>query len=280
MQNDYDRIASAIEFIQGNAARQPSLSDVASHVGLSESQLQRVFTRWAGISPKRFLQYLTADRAERLLRDGRPVLDAAYEAGLSAPSRLHDLMINATATTPGEHRLLGLRLTIRYGIHDSPFGDAFFAITDRGICQLGFTNERSAAEELAALRQRWPRADIVAAPDETEPYAAAVAASLRSDPSAQAIAVHLKGTNFQLQVWQALLRIPPGTVTTYDAIARDIGAPTAHRAVGAAIGRNPLALLIPCHRVIRKSGVVGEYHWGATRKHALLAWEDAQRRSA
>jgi AraC family transcriptional regulator of adaptative response/methylated-DNA-[protein]-cysteine methyltransferase len=277
MQNDYDRIARAIEFIRTNVPVQPSLADVAAHVALSESQLQRVFTRWAGISPKRFLQYLTADHAERLLREGRPVLDAAYAAGLSAPSRLHDLMINATATTPGEHRQLGDGLLIRYGVHDTMFGQAFIAVTDRGICQLGFcANTDDASTELASLRQRWPRAEILEATDATAPFADAI----RRHDAATPLALHLKGTNFQLQVWQALLRVPLGSVTTYDAIAKEIGAPTAHRAVGTAIGRNPIAMLIPCHRVIRKSGAVGDYHWGSTRKQALLAWESAQCLSA
>ena len=289
MQNDYHRIARAIEYLQNAAADQPSLGDVARHVGLSESQLQRVFTRWAGISPKRFLQFLTAGHAERLLREGRPVLDAAYAAGLSAPSRLHDLMINATATTPGEHRAFGEGVQIRYGVHGTPFGSAFIAVTDRGICQMGFIGSDESSEssdvgpadeygaELAALRARWPRAEIVHAPSQTARFADAVFGEL---PAHGPIPLHLKGTNFQLQVWQALLRVPAGDVTTYDAIARDIGSPTAHRAVGSAVGRNPVALLIPCHRVIRKSGALGDYHWGATRKHALLAWESAHLLSA
>ncbi len=273
MQNDYDRIARAIEFLTTNAAAQPSLAEVAAHVGLSESQLQRVFTRWAGISPKRFLQFLTAGHAARLLREGRPVLAAAYEAGLSAPSRLHDLMISATATTPGEHRVFGEGVLIRYGVHATPFGAAFLAVTDRGICQLGFTDTGDADNELISLRRRWPRAELRLDPAATAPAAAAIFDSLGS--ADRAIPLHLKGTNFQLQVWHALLRVPPGAVTTYDSIARDINATSAHRAIGSAVGANPVAFLIPCHRVIRKSGALGGYHWGETRKTALLAWETA-----
>jgi AraC family transcriptional regulator of adaptative response/methylated-DNA-[protein]-cysteine methyltransferase len=277
MQNDYDRIATAIEFLEKNVSRQPPLADVAAHVGLSESQLQRVFTRWAGISPKRFLQHLTADRAQQLLYDGRPVLAAAYEAGLSAPSRLYDLMINATAITPGEHRERGAGLFIRHAVHESPFGPAFIAVTDRGICQLGFIVEGSDKTELETLKRRWPNARIEESMDATRPFIDRIFNGMSDETP---IPVHLKGTNFQLQVWNALLRIPSGAVTTYDTIARDIGSPTAHRAVGSAIGRNPVALLIPCHRVIRKSGDVGDYHWGSTRKRAILAWEAAHREIA
>jgi AraC family transcriptional regulator, regulatory protein of adaptative response / methylated-DNA-[protein]-cysteine methyltransferase len=273
MQNDYDRIARAIMFLHEHVSAQPSLADVAAHVGLSESQMQRVFTRWAGISPKRFLQFLTAGHAENLLRNGRPVLEAAYEAGLSAPSRLYDLMISATAATPGDHRALGEGLTIRYGVHDSPFGPAFIAQTDRGICQLGFLGDPGEEHELAGLRSKWPRATLQRNHAATTHIARAVFDNAENGP----IPVHLKGTNFQLQVWHALLRVPPGEVTTYDALAQDIGAPTSHRAVGTAVGRNPVAFLIPCHRVIRKTGAIGDYHWGgSTRKQALLAWEAAQ----
>jgi AraC family transcriptional regulator of adaptative response/methylated-DNA-[protein]-cysteine methyltransferase len=278
MHNDYDRIAKAIEYLRAHAAGQPTLGDVATHIGMSESQMQRVFTRWAGISPKRFLQYLTAGHAERLLREGRPVLAAAYEAGLSAPSRLHDLMINATAVTPGGHRDFGAGIVIRHGTHETPFGSAFLAVTDRGICQLGFLHDgHDDIAELETLRKRWPRATIVHSQADTAMFAHAVFSAINA---AAPIPLHLKGTNFQLKVWEALLRVPYGDVTTYDAIARDIGAPTSHRAVGTAIGSNPVAMLIPCHRVIRKSGALGDYHWGDTRKHALLAWETARRESA
>lgn len=277
MHNDYDRIATAIEFLESNVSRQPPLADVAAHVGLSESQLQRVFTRWAGISPKRFLQHLTAGRAERLLHDGRPVLAAAYEAGLSAPSRLYDLMINATAVTPGEHREHGAGLVIRHAVHESPFGPAFIAVTDRGICQLGFVVDDSGEAELETLRARWRNARVEESTAATRPFIDRIFNGMTDELP---IPIHLKGTNFQLQVWNALLRIPTGSVSTYDGVAREIGSPTAHRAVGTAIGRNPVALLIPCHRVIRKNGDIGDYHWGATRKRAILAWESAQRESA
>ncbi|HET9441479.1 MAG TPA: methylated-DNA--[protein]-cysteine S-methyltransferase [Longimicrobiales bacterium] len=270
MKSDYDVVAAAIDYLEQNFRRQPELGDVAGYVGLSEAHFQRLFRRWAGISPKRFLQFLTAEHARELLRESRSVLDVSYQVGLSGGGRLHDLMLNVTAATPGEVKSGGAGMTIQYGFHDSPFGESLIAMTERGLCALAFAQADNRDELLRELRARWPNAELVEAPAATR----SVARQIFGD-SAGAITLFLKGTNFQIRVWEALLRVPAGRAVTYEDIAHGIGRPTATRAVGAAIGQNPIAYLIPCHRVLRKSGVFGEYHWGGTRKKALLAWESA-----
>jgi AraC family transcriptional regulator of adaptative response/methylated-DNA-[protein]-cysteine methyltransferase len=270
MKSDYELVAAAIGYLEKNFREQPELGDVARYIGLSEAHFQRLFRRWAGISPKRFLQFLTAEHARRLLRDSRSVLDVSYEVGLSGGGRLHDLMLNVVAATPGEVKSGGLGLTIHYGFHDSPFGEALVAVTDRGLCGLAFVQAGNQAELLRELQARWPQAQL----EEDLSRTRAVARQIFGD-SAGAVTLFLKGTNFQIRVWEALLRVPAGHAVTYEDIAQSIGQPTAMRAVGAAIGQNPIAYLIPCHRVLRKSGVFGEYHWGASRKKALLAWESA-----
>jgi AraC family transcriptional regulator of adaptative response/methylated-DNA-[protein]-cysteine methyltransferase len=266
---DYDRIADAITYLEKHRAGQPSLSDVAHAVHLSPSHLQRVFTRWAGVSPKRFLQYLTLKDAKARLRDGASVLDAAYDAGLSGGGRLHDLFVTIDAVSPGEFKRRGAGLEVRWGLHPSPFGPAVVATTSRGLCGLEFP-DAIPARAAESLQRRWPEATLVHDPAATEPAAARVFAH---GPDDAPLRLMLRGTNFQLKVWEALLRIPEGRVVSYADVAAAIGRPGASRAVGNAVGANPIAYLIPCHRVIRESGALGGYRWGLTRKRAMLARE-------
>lgn len=271
---DYTRIEKAIRYLEGNFRRQPGLGEIAGSTGLSAYHFHRLFTRWAGISPKRFLQFLTAEYARGLLMESTGVLEAAYESGLSGPGRLHDLIVNVYAVTPGELKWEGEGLTIRYGVHPSPFGDCLLAVTDRGICALAFLPGRRAGEAVEELRTRWGNADLVRDPGATKAVAERIfVPSRRGDTSP--LNVIVKGTNFQVKVWEALVRIPPGSAASYEEIADRIDAPGAVRAVGNALARNPVAFLIPCHRVIRKTGAFGEYRWGPARKKAILAWEAA-----
>lgn len=271
MKSDYDVVEAAIRYLEQNFREQPELGAVAAHVGLSEAHFQRLFRRWAGISPKRFLQFLTAEHARVLLSESRSVLDVSYAVGLSGGGRLHDLMLNVVAATPGEVKNGGLGLQIRYGFHDSPFGESLVAMTDRGLCSLAFVQDDNRDHLLSEVQRRWPNAELTEAPVATR----GVARAIFGDSGGE-VTLFLKGTNFQIRVWEALLRVPAGHAVTYEDVARSIGYPTAMRAVGAAIGQNPIAYLIPCHRVLRKSGVFGEYHWGSTRKKALLGWESAK----
>ncbi|UCH52944.1 MAG: methylated-DNA--[protein]-cysteine S-methyltransferase [Pseudomonadota bacterium] len=270
--SDYQRIERAIEYLSAHYREQPNLKRVAAASGLSEFHFQRLFQRWAGVSPKRFVQYLTAAHARALLERSANVLDATDDVGLSSAGRLHDLMVTVHAATPGDIRRGGAGLAIRHGIHATPFGDFFVALTDKGVCALEFVASKGAALDL--LHAQWPKAKFRRAPAET----AAVAARLfRNAPRAAApLSVYVKGTNFQLRVWEALLHIPPGALVTYEDVAHHIGDGRAVRAVANAVARNPVALLIPCHRVIRKSGALGGYRWGEARKQALLAWEAAR----
>lgn len=270
MKSDYEIIESSIRYLEEHFRDQPELPDVAAQAGMSEAHFQRLFRRWAGISPKRFLQFLTAEHARELLRDSRSVLDVSYQVGLSGGSRLHDLMLNVVAATPGEVKSGGLGIAITYGFHQSPFGEALVATTARGLCALAFVQNENRDQLLGELRARWPNADLIESNAATQATARTVFGGEAGD-----ITLFLKGTNFQIRVWEALLRVPAGRAVTYQDVAESIGRPTAMRAVGAAIGQNPIAYLIPCHRVLRKSGVFGEYHWGAPRKKALLAWEAA-----
>ena len=272
----YAIVARAISFLAEHRAAQPPLAAVAAHVGLSEAHLQRLFSRWAGVSPKQYLQYLTREDARRRLR-AQPVLDAALGAGLSGSGRLHDLMVNAEGVTPGEYRAGGEGLVIRYGLHDSPFGRCLLATTARGICKLAFGDDDAAlAQSVAELRADWPRADILADAAATAPLLPRIfppGIGGRREP----LRLLLRGSAFQVQVWQALLAIPAGELRSYADVATAIGAPTATRAVASAIARNDIGFLIPCHRVIRASGDSGEYRWGSVRKQAMLAREAAQR---
>lgn len=270
---DYQSIAAAIAFLQTHYRDQPSLAAVAQHVHLSEAHLQRLFTRWAGISPKRFLQYLTVEYAKSKIAETANLLDLTMAAGLSSPGRLHDLFVSLEAMSPGEYKAGGAGLDIHYGIHPTRFGSALIATTTRGVCNLLFleeTGDAAQAEGEALLRQAWPQANLQYDPTATQPVGDRLLNPL-SNP--QPVSLWVKGTNFQVQVWRSLLALPPGSLSTYRQIAQHVGRPTASRAVGNAIGSNPVALLIPCHRVIRESGELGGYRWGLTRKSALLSWE-------
>lgn len=274
---DYERVERAIRYLETHFREQPGLADVARASGLSAFHFQRLFTRWAGISPKRFLQFLTAEYARGLLRESPGVLDAAFEAGLSGPGRLHDLIVSVHAATPGEVKARGAGLTIRYGVHPSPFGDCFIAITGKGICTFSFLAGRGAAEAIGRLRNEWPEAKRIADPKTTGDTMKRIFDSSKKG-NATPLHAFVKGTNFQVKVWEALVRIPPGFAVSYEDVASRIGDPKAVRAVGTAVGRNPVAFLIPCHRVIRKTGAFGYYGGGTARKMALLAWEGAKYR--
>jgi AraC family transcriptional regulator, regulatory protein of adaptative response / methylated-DNA-[protein]-cysteine methyltransferase len=273
---DYLRVEKAIQYLEENYRDQPDLGQVAERVGLSEYHFQRLFRRWAGVSPKRFLQFLTAEHARRMLEESSTVLEAAYAAGLSGPGRLHDLMVSLYALTPGEIRTGGAGVVIHHGVHGTPFGRALLAATERGVCALSFIDEeRGIDAALADLRERWPGADLQEDPARTESYAERIFGASGAE-SATPLPLVVRGTNFQVKVWEALLELETGEVTTYERLAESVGAPRAVRAVGTAVGRNPIAFLIPCHRVIRKSGAFGQYRWGASRKRAMLGWESAR----
>lgn len=276
---DYTRIERAIHFIETNVRRRPSLREIAASAGLSPFHFQRLFRRWAGISPKRFIQYLTADAAERALRTSRSLLDAADAAGLSSPGRLHDLIVTIHAVTPGQLKTRGAGLTIRFGIHPSPFGECLLAVTDRGVCWLSFVTPHDRDAAVADLQRYWAGARLEERPQTTRPAAERIFPSLQRTagaPAPPAFDLFVHGTNFQVKVWEALLTIPPGATASYQEIARRIGAPLATRAVGTAVGNNPVSYLIPCHRVIRKSGAFGHYGGGAARKKAILGREAAR----
>ena len=271
---DYRRIADALAYLQAHADTQPDLAAVARHIGLSEHHFQRLFTRWAGVSPKRFLQFLTVEDAKRRLTETRNTLDLSTDVGLSGSGRLHDLFVTLEALTPGEARNGGAGIDIRWGIHDTPFGRAVIGITGRGVCALHFVDSKT--EALDRLHQDWPHASLQHQPSATETTARHIFTPLSQKPKAP-LAVLVKGSNFQIQVWRALLSLPAGAVTTYSDIAAAIDSPDAARAVGSAVGANSIAWLIPCHRVIRASGVLTGYRWGSARKAAMLGWEAARR---
>ncbi len=273
----YPLVAAAIRYLVEHYDEQPSLDEVAAIAGLHPHHFQRVFKRWAGISPKRFAQYLTVEHAKSLLAADESVLGTALDVGLSGPGRLHDLFVACEAMTPGEYKARGRDLVIRYGVHDSPFGPVAIGLTDRGICWLGFAGDVD--DPVAALKAEWREATLV------RDDAAVARIAARLFEGGQGVAADLpplllRGTNFQVKVWQALLRIPPGHVASYQQVAAAIGSPAAVRAVGQAVGHNPVAVIIPCHRVIRKSGALHNYRWGESRKRALLAWEAGQRERA
>lgn len=268
---DYARVAKAIDFIGRKAPEQPRLEAVARHVGLSPFHFSRLFRRWAGLSPKRFLEVVTARRAREALASTHDLLGAALATGLSGPGRLHDLSVTIHAMTPAELRDGGAGLEILAGFHPTPFGECLAAATPRGICRLEFVRDRKRAMD--ALRREWPNASIRHSPGATRERVRRAFAS-RIGPEGP---LHVRGTNFQVRIWEALLRIPPGTTAAYGDVAAAVKRPRAVRAAGSAVGRNPVAFLIPCHRVILASGAVGGYRWGATRKRALLGWEAARR---
>ena len=280
----YQLIEQAIQYIEANMQRQPELGEIASSVGLSEYHFQRMFTQWAGISPKRFMQFLTKEHAKELLAESENLLETTHKVGLSSLGRLHDLFVNTEAMTPGEYKTRGAGLTIRYGLHATPFGKCLIATTERGICSLSFVG-KSEGQAIDNLVANWTQAKMIEDYKSTVPLiarifidtstrlSAAPKTGLAFDQADQRLKLHLRGTNFQIKVWEALLNIPIGTVTTYEHIAAQIGKPQALRAVGTAVGHNPIAVLIPCHRVIRKSGEFGNYLYGSARKKALLARE-------
>lgn len=268
--SDYTRVAAAIRFLDACAEAQPSLDEVAAHVGLSPFHFQRIFRRWAGVSPKRFLQFVTASHARVLLEGSRGLLEVALESGLSGPGRLHDLVVAVHAMTPAELRGRGAGLTLRYGLHETPFGLALAAATARGLSALSFVEPGAEEAALDALRERWSGARLVEDGEATGEAVARIFGGERAE-----LALHVAGTNFQVRVWEALLRIPPGAVTTYGAIAQHLGLARGARAVGGAVAANPVAYLIPCHRVIRGTAAFGDYRWDPTRKRAMLAREAA-----
>ncbi len=273
---DSERVERAIRYLDEHAGEQPGLSNLASFLDLSEHHLQRVFSRWAGISPKRFLQYLTKERGKELIRDHHSLLDVAYDIGLSSPSRLHDLFVSCEAVTPGDYRRRGEELEIRYGFHDSRFGPCILAVTEHGICWLVFRTSPDEAAAVAGLRSKWPGAELVRDQEVTGQAVAKAFADLDSQERGP-LHLFVQGTNFQIKVWEALLTIPSGSVVSYGDIAETIGAPRASRAVGTAVGQNPISWLIPCHRVLRNTGVFGHYGGGPFRKRAILAWESAEK---
>jgi len=271
----YTQIARAIEFLTQNFQQQPSLLTVADEAHLSEYHFQRLFSDWAGVSPKKFLQYLTLEFAKERLRQGQTLAQTTDEAGLSGTSRLHDLFVTLEGITPGQFKRAGAGLTIRYGVFDSPFGPYLLGVTDGKICKLEFLDELDSGNEASLITQLqtdWPGARLVHDPGPLQATAQAVFSAENRQP----VTLLLKASPFQLKVWEALLRIPEGQVVSYDGIAGAIGMPTASRAVGTAIGSNSVAYLIPCHRVIKKTGLFGNYRWGAVRKQALLGWEAAR----
>ncbi|WP_421215070.1 bifunctional transcriptional activator/DNA repair enzyme AdaA [Aeromonas jandaei] len=272
--SDYARIADAIRFIASQVERQPTLDEIAAHVHLSPFHFQRLFSRWAGVTPKRYLQVLTLERAKALLQESRPLLEVADTLGLSSGSRLYDHFVQLEAVTPGEYKQRGAGLVIDHGVHDTPFGQAFVALTPRGVCNFSFLDEKAPETPLAALAHSWPEAELREAPSRTQNVINTMFDGSKAPD--RPISLHVSGTNFQISVWRALLQIPPAKVVSYAQVASAVGNPKAARAVGLAVGANPVALMIPCHRVIQQNGKLGGYHWGETRKQAIHAWEAAR----
>ena len=272
---DYNRIEKAIKFIENNFLSQPNLKDIAAHVGLSEYHFQRLFSRWVGISPKRFLQFLTKEYAKQLLENAANLLDVTYEAGLTSPGRLHDLFVTCEAVTPGEFKTKGEGLTISYGFHPSPFGECMLATTERGVCGFYFVKNGDRDDIFSELQYSWKNAQLIEDPEASRSVVNQIFNPSFTDES---VPLHLilNGTNFQIKVWEALIKIPFGAVVSYEDVAVQIGLPKATRAVGTAVGKNPISFIIPCHRVIRKNAEFGNYGGGPTRKKAILGWEAAQ----
>lgn len=269
----YDLMAAALRHLEEHADAQPSLDDVAEAIGLSPTHFQRVFSQWVGVSPKKYLQYLTLDHAKQLLSDQFTVLDATFESGLSSPGRLHDLFVRWEAMTPGEYARKGRGLQIRFGWFPSPFGEALAMGTERGLCGLAFAAEFGRDWAWTDMTNRWPEAEFIEDADMLAPWVTAAFGGGE-------IALAPLGAPFQIKVWEALMAIPSGQVTTYSEIAKVIGNPRAVRAVGSAVGRNPISWLIPCHRAMRRDGGLGGYHWGLPLKRAMMAYEAAQRDAA
>jgi AraC family transcriptional regulator of adaptative response/methylated-DNA-[protein]-cysteine methyltransferase len=272
LSRDYERVEKAIRYLEENFDRQPSLSEIANSTGLSEFHFQRLFSRWVGISPKRFLQFLTKEYAKKMLLDSKNVLDTTFDSGLSSPGRLYDLFVACEALTPGEYKRKGEGLTIIYGFHPTPFGECLLAVTERGICGLKFVKDENQDHLENWLQKQWPKSDLVNDPNHVKSSIQKIF-DFSGDHKPGPLYLYVQGTNFQIKVWEALLKIPLGKAVTYEDIARHIGLPKASRAVGNAVGKNPIPFLIPCHRVIRKLGEFGNYGEGPARKKAILGWE-------
>lgn len=269
---NYQRIESAIKYLSANYREQPNLDEVAQAVHLSPFHFQRIFTEWVGITPKRFLQYLTTEHLKSKLNDTRNILEAADAAGLSSQSRVYDLFVTLEAVTPQEYKTSGSGLTIQYGFHQTPFGECLIAVTERGVCGLQFVIDDNREEALQWLQKQWSNADL----KENTAVTAQVVQQIFYINEPRKLHVLVKGTNFQVKVWNALLQIPAGEVASYQLLAKKINHPKALQALGSAVGANPIGYLIPCHRVIKSEGLVGEYHWGSAKKRLILGWEMAQ----
>jgi len=269
---DYQRIEKAIRFVEDNFTSQPTLDQIAESVHLSKYHFNRLFKRWAGISPIQFRQFLTLEYAKQKLADARSLLDIAFDAGLSGPGRLHDLFVTFEAMTPGEFKKMGASLKIAYGFDFTPFGQCLLAVTERGICHLGFVVNDNRSEAFNHLQHTWPEATLFEDQTRIRPLVRRIF-RLKHPVDSRPFHLHLKGTNFQVSVWRALLTIPEGSIVSYQDVAAHIGHPKAFRAVANAIAINPVGYLIPCHRVIAKSGKINQYRWGAARKKAILGWE-------
>ncbi len=275
--NDYERIARVIRYLDEHHMLQPGLDELAEIAGLSQFHFHRLFSAWAGVTPKDFLQCLTLEHAKALLHQGQDVLSAALEAGLSGPGRLHDLCVSLEAVSPGELKSGGSGLNILFGFAETPFGDSLVGQSERGICHLAFVDDEGPDVALDDLRNRWPEARL----RRSDRTAAGLASRIFERPDGNSkrptLRAFVKGTASQVRVWRALLCVPPGCLVTYGQLAAAIGQPSAARSVGSTVGQNPLAYLIPCHRVIRETGAIGEYRWGGVRKRAILAWETSRR---
>jgi AraC family transcriptional regulator, regulatory protein of adaptative response / methylated-DNA-[protein]-cysteine methyltransferase len=272
MLDDYARVCDVIAHVSENWRDQPSLETLSSRVKLSPEQLQKLFSRWAGLTPKAFLQALTLDHARKMLTESASILETSFEVGLSGPGRLHDLFVTHEGMSPGIYKNRGGGLTISYAYHPSPFGLALVMATPFGLCGLSFCDEGGELEALKDMQSRWPNAVYKEDSAVTAPYAAKIFAEPHLKAN-QPLRITFIGTDFEIRVWETLLKIPRGRATTYGDIAKNIGSPKAARAVGAAVGKNPISFVVPCHRVIGKSGALTGYHWGLTRKKAILGWE-------
>lgn len=272
LNEDYNKIEKAINYIDQNVTQQPSLEEISKHIHLSEFHFQRLFSRWVGVSPKKFLQFLTKEHAKKLLENSNNVLQTTYETGLSSPGRLHELFVNFEAVTPGEYKNWGESLDIEYGFHPTPFGEALLAVTKRGICKLEFTQNNNTANAIKSLKQDWPKANFIESTETTGEYIEGIF-NTEKRKNMPPLYLFVKGTNFQIKIWEALLKIPYANIVSYSDIATYIKKPKAVRAVANAVGKNSIPFLIPCHRVIRKLGDWGGYRYGTARKKAIIAWE-------
>ncbi len=276
---DYDLVRKALEFMSANWRDHPSLDVIAEHVGLSPSHFQKLFKRWAGLSPKEFIQSITLDHARDMLRGSASLLEISDVLGLSGPARLHDLFVTYEAMTPGDYKKLGSGLKIYYGFHECPFGLALMMCTDRGVCGLGFCDHESEKDALLLdMKKRWPDATYCVGEDKTGVWIRKIFLPYQPD-FVDPIKIIFIGSDFEIKIWETLLKVPAGRAVTYSDLAEHIGNPGAHRAVGSAVGRNPISFVVPCHRVLRKDASLGGYHWGLTRKQAIIGWEAGKLRA-